>query len=127
MKKLHYLFEAFLVHSFMALFRSLSPDTASDIGGWIGRHLGPHLPANRKTKRHIANSLHTSPAETARIATGMWENLGRLFAEYPHLPTLYMHRTELVGIEHLGHILTTPDAPAIFFSGHLANWVKKHL
>lgn len=122
MKKIRYLFEAALVHSLMALFRVLPVTMASALGGAIGRTIPPLFAANRKALRHITNSLHTPKAETQAIARGMWDNLGRLFAEYPHLPELYMTRTEVIGIENLGTLPTNPKSPAIFFSGHLANW-----
>lgn len=122
MRTFRYLAEAALVYLLIALFRALPVHRASALGGWIGRNGAARLSTNRKAKRHITQSLHTSLPETDRIVTGMWDNLGRLFAEYPHLPTIYMERTEVIGIEHLGNLPTTPDTPAIFFSGHLANW-----
>lgn len=122
MKKLRYLSEAALVYTLMGVFRALPVDTASRLGGAIGRFVALRFSVGRKAKRHIENSLHTAPEDTTRIATGMWDNLGRLFAEYPHLPELYMTKSELVGIENLGDLPVTPDAPAIFWSGHLANW-----
>jgi KDO2-lipid IV(A) lauroyltransferase len=106
----------------MGVFRILPVSYASALGGFIGRNVAARFSVGRKAKRHIENSLHTAPDESSRIATGMWENLGRLFAEYPHLPELYMTHSELVGVENLGNLPTSPHAPAIFFSGHLANW-----
>ncbi|MFA7276500.1 MAG: lipid A biosynthesis acyltransferase [Pseudobdellovibrionaceae bacterium] len=122
MKKLRYLAEAFLVYSLFAVFHALTPQAASRLGGFIGGRIGPLLSASRKARRHIQLSLHTNNNDTNRIASGMWENLGSVFAEYPHLRELYMNRSELVGAAHLGSLPTSPDSPAIFFSGHLANW-----
>lgn len=122
MKKVRYIAEATVVYIFMAVFRNISANTASAIGGWIGRCVAYRLSATRKALRHIKKSLGTNDNDTNRIAKEMWDNLGRLFAEYPHLPTLYMNKTELVGIENLGLLPTTHNSPAIFFSGHLANW-----
>jgi len=122
MKKLRYLSEAALIYSLMAIFKTLPVERASNLGGWIGRNVANRFSVTRKAKRHIEKSLHTNDIDTARIAKEMWDNLGRLFAEYPHLPELYMTKTELVGVENLGSLPTTPNAPAIFFSGHLANW-----
>lgn len=122
MKTARYMSEAAVVYSLMGLFRILPVARASALGGWIGRNVASRFSVTRKAKRHIKNSLHTDDIETSRIAKEMWDNLGRLFAEYPHLPELYMTKSELVGIENLGNLPTTPNAPAIFFSGHLANW-----
>jgi KDO2-lipid IV(A) lauroyltransferase len=122
MKKLRYLFEALLVHILMFIFRILPVDIASGLGGFIGRSVAYRFSVTRKAKRHIKKCLHTSEDETNRIAKEMWGNLGRLFAEYPHLPELYMTRTKLVGTENLSELLKSTNSPAVFFSGHLANW-----
>lgn len=122
MKTFRYICEAALVYALMGVFKILPAERASALGGWIGRNVAYKFSVTRKAKRHIANSLHTDDIETSRIAKNMWDNLGRLFAEYPHLPELYMTGTELTGIENLGTLPLKKNTPAIFFSGHLANW-----
>lgn len=122
MKKIRYLCEAVIVYFLMGIFKLLPVEQASAFGGWIGRNVAYHFSVTRKVMRHIESCLHTKKDDTSRIAFDMWDNLGRLFAEYPHLPELYMTKTELIGIENLGNLPNTPDSPAIFFSGHLANW-----
>lgn len=122
MKKFRYICEAILVYGLMFIFRVLPVTMASGLGGFIGRSVAYRLSVTRKAKRHIENCLSTSGDETNLIAKGMWDNLGRLFAEYPHLPELYMHKTELIGVENLGELSTSTNSPAIFFSGHVANW-----
>lgn len=122
MKKLRYLFEGIIVYVLMFIFKLLPVEMASNLGGFIGRNVAYHLSVTRKTKRHIEKSLGTNEDETNRIALGMWDNLGRLFAEYPHLPEICMKKSELIGLENLGELPTSPNSPAIFFSGHIANW-----
>lgn len=121
MKKFRYLVEGALVRSMIFIFRMMSPARASSVGGAILRFIGPKLSASRKARRHILQSLDVSPSEADKIVVGMWENLGRAFAEYPHLPELYQNHAEVVGAEHLKPI-ADGDGPAVFFSGHLANW-----
>lgn len=122
MKKLRYLAEATLVYFLMGIFRILPVETASNLGCFIGRNIAYQLSASRKAKRHVIDSLHLNSNDTDRIVKGMWENLGRLFAEYPHLRNIYTKRTELMGIENLGNLPNQPNAPVVFFGGHLANW-----
>lgn len=122
MKKFRYIIEAILVRTLIALFGCLSPARASALGGFLGRSIGPHLAVSRKkAARHIMASLNTSPAATREIIRAMWDNLGRTFAEYPHLHTITSQYTTISGIEHIDSILKN-NGPAIFFSGHLANW-----
>jgi KDO2-lipid IV(A) lauroyltransferase len=63
--------------------------------------------------------------EVERIVCGMWENFGRVIAEYPHLGrhALWAEsgRIDIVGREHIGQAVGS-DTARIFFSGHLANW-----
>jgi KDO2-lipid IV(A) lauroyltransferase len=49
----------------------------------------------------------------------MWDNLGRVAAELPHLPHEYLfQRIRVGGSEHIPQ----DGSAAIFFSGHLGNW-----
>jgi KDO2-lipid IV(A) lauroyltransferase len=55
----------------------------------------------------------------------MWDNLGRVAAEYPHLPKVRVFppdgRVETQGLDHLDRALAA-DRPVIMFGGHLGNW-----
>jgi KDO2-lipid IV(A) lauroyltransferase len=122
MKKLRYFIEALLVRSLLFCFRHLSPDTASSIGGFLGRCLGTIMAASRKARRNLTLSLpNKTEAEYDAIISGMWENLGRVFSEYPHLETISQTRVTIKGAENLGNLSENTE-PAIFFSAHLANW-----
>jgi KDO2-lipid IV(A) lauroyltransferase len=59
------------------------------------------------------------------IVRGMWDNLGRVAAEYPHLRKIRVFdgpgRVETRGIEHLDRAIAA-GRRAILFGGHLANW-----
>lgn len=122
MKNIRYLVEALLVRSLLFCFRNLSPDAASSLGGFLGRHLGTVMATSRKARRNLKESLPgKTEGEYDAIISGMWDNLGRVFAEYPHLETISRTRVALKGIENLG-TLSENKKPALFFSGHLANW-----
>jgi KDO2-lipid IV(A) lauroyltransferase len=111
-----------------ALFRALPLDASSAFGGWLGRHLGPHLSVHRRAAENLARAMpELSPAEQARVLDGMWDNLGRVLAEYAHLTELDVGtvdrpgRVEIVGLEHV-IALRDSGQPALFFSGHYGNW-----
>ena len=57
--------------------------------------------------------------EIQNIIKGMWDNLGRVMMEYPHLEKIGHNLTKIEGIEILERYR---DKPAILLSGHLANW-----
>ena len=121
LRRLRYLLEAAGVHLMYGFFKVLPVDMASNAGGAIMRTIGPRLSATRKARRHLEFAF---PGKTAKeydqIITGMWDNLGRVFAEYPHLDKI-SDRLEIVGSEIFKHIQKS-GRPAIFVGGHFANW-----
>ncbi len=121
MKKLEHFLEATPLWLAMQLFRILGPDTASELGGWIGRTIGPKLGASRKADKNLKYAFPAmSEPERKKIITEMWDNLGRVMAEYPHLQYIIENRTEVIGENHLDAI--GKDKPSMVISSHLANW-----
>src|SRR6185312_3308453 len=76
----------------MAIFACIPVDWASALGGRVGRALGPRLAISRR-----AMPLN-SDAENRAIVRGMWDNLGRSMAEYPHLRWICSPRSGRVTI-----------------------------
>ena len=118
--------EAAAIRLALALVRALPPVSASDFGGAVARTIGPLLPVSRVADANLRLALPELDARARRrIVRGVWDNLGRTAAELPHLSRL--RRTgsgpgwEIVG-EDVVRGLTVIGGPAIFFSGHLANW-----
>ena len=114
-----------LVYSTFSVFRLLPADAASGLGGFIGRTIGPMMSGTRRARRNLVRAFPEKSAdEINRIIRGMWDNLGRTFAEYPHLRTISdpsgIH-TELIGAEHIRGMMTDGKA-GIMVSGHLSNW-----
>jgi KDO2-lipid IV(A) lauroyltransferase len=121
-----YIAQAVLLGLFLGLCRLLPIDWASAMGGWIGRTVGPRMGQTRKALRNLQRAMpENSPAENARIIRGMWDNLGRTIAEYPHLPRICAQleggRVRVDGIENF-YALAAHKGPGILFSGHFANW-----
>lgn len=120
MKNIRYFLEAILLSIFLLISKMLPVTWASNIGGFIGRTLGPRLATSRKALVNIKASLpNISDNEAQKIMTGMWDNLGRVMMEYAHLPHIGRDRTEIIGKDILEKY---NNKPAIFFSGHLSNW-----
>lgn len=121
MKKLSYMIEATALWFAFAVFRVLGAETASNFGGWVGRAVGPRLATSRKARNNLARSFPDwdGPRLDA-VIRGMWDNLGRVIAEYPHLETITMNNLVIEGGEHLEAI--GEQSPLIVTGGHLANW-----
>ena len=109
-----------------SLMRVLSIDMASALGGWLGRTVGPHIPISARAVKNLSAAFpEKSPAEIATIVRAMWDNLGRMAAEYPHLGEINVYdpegRVEVSGFEY-ADLLRDDGRGGIFFSGHIANW-----
>jgi KDO2-lipid IV(A) lauroyltransferase len=121
-----YVLEYALFWSVMTFFRALGLKRASDLGGWLARTIGPKIPVTRRARRAMAFALpHLSEAERERHIAAMWDNLGRTFAEYPHLEKFWAvtpgARIDIAGMEHvLGAI--AKGRGGLFVSGHCGNW-----
>jgi len=120
-----YPLQALVLAALFCIFRALPVAAASWLGGRLARAVGPLMPAARIARRNLERSLPAlSPAERRTAITGMWDNLGRVLAEYPHLERLWAAneaRVELVGAE-MFDLIRTAGRPTIMISAHLANW-----
>jgi Kdo2-lipid IVA lauroyltransferase/acyltransferase len=118
--------EAAGARTFFALMAALPIGIASALGGALARLIGPRLGISQRARRNLAAALPAlSAAERERIVRGMWDNLGRVAAEYPHLAGLRVFgsggRVELCGLAHVEAALAA-RRQIIIFSAHLANW-----
>src|SRR3954464_14292714 len=85
-QKLRYGAEAAVFFAFMTLFKVIGLDKASRLGGWIGRNIFPLLQPDRVARadrKHAFSQM--CPDENNEIRRVMWDNLGRVVGEYPHL------------------------------------------
>jgi KDO2-lipid IV(A) lauroyltransferase len=117
---------------FFAAMRALPIDAASALGGALARQIGPRLGVSRRARRNLAAALpELSANEIEQTIRGMWDNLGRVAAEYPHLRRVRLFpagvlqkslgRVETGGIEYLDRAIAA-GRPVIIFGGHLGNW-----
>src|SRR6266852_1825460 len=118
--------EACVVALFFAAMRALPLAAASAFGGALGRRIGPHLGISERARRNLRAALpELSPPQVDSIVRGMWDNLGRVAAEYPHLRQIKVFApggpVETVGLDHLDRAIAAGH-PAIIFGGHLGNW-----
>ncbi len=110
----------------LALFRLVPLDAASALGGRLCRGIGPRLPVARQALANLRRAFPEKPeAEIQRIHLAMWDNLGRVIGEYPHLGRFRLYepgsRVEVIGAEHVDR-LRDDGKTGIFFSAHIGNW-----
>ncbi len=107
------------------LFSVLPLDAASGLGGWLARTIGPRLKVSNVAIHNLARAFpEKTDREIAAIVRGVWDNLGRVAAEFPHCAHMRIFeddRFTISGIEHVDH-LRDDGAPGLFFTAHFGNW-----
>jgi Kdo2-lipid IVA lauroyltransferase/acyltransferase len=111
---------------FYGFFWLLPLDWASGLGGFLARVIGPRLGISKRARTNLHLAMpDLSPAEIERIVRGMWDNLGRVCAEYPHLRAFRVFADDgRIERDDGGNVLGGHDARKrfIFFSAHYGNW-----
>src|SRR5205085_620193 len=120
----------------VAVFKLLgrtNPDHMANFAGKFMRTLGPWLPEHRVGRANlIAAFPEKSAAEIETILRGVWDNLGRVVAEFAHLDRLWDYHSARPGqprrildsdeSERIIEKLRDDGKPALIFAAHLANW-----
>jgi len=108
------------------LFGCLPPAAASGLGGALARWIGPRLGISKVARRNLAMAMPQLDAiARERVVRGMWDNLGRVVAEYPHLAVFDLYaadgRFEVVGLDRIDR-LRDDGVGCIFVAAHYGNW-----
>jgi KDO2-lipid IV(A) lauroyltransferase len=124
-KMMTYRLEAVAARLFFLLLGALPIDSASAFGGWLARRIGPLTGAHRIAERNIRAALPSlDNAQVAKTLTGMWDNIGRTVAEYPHLEILMTDekRVEIVDPAGLADSVRDDGVGGILIGMHFGNW-----
>jgi KDO2-lipid IV(A) lauroyltransferase len=106
-------------------FKLLPVERASGLGGAIARGIGPLLGVSRVARRNVARAFpEMTAAEIDATVRAVWDNLGRVAGEFPHVGQLDVFDDPRVTVEGAEHIdrLRDDGKPGIFFTAHLGNW-----
>jgi KDO2-lipid IV(A) lauroyltransferase len=114
------------VRLLFGLFAALPVRVASGLGGGIARFLGPLIGVETRARRNLDLVMpELDERERRVILRRMWDNLGRVVAEYPHLAGMRFFTPDSpVAIEGLEHVeaARANGRPIIFVSAHYGNW-----
>ena len=117
--------EAWLAALLIDAVGFLPLDWASALGAAAGRLIGPRLGITKRARLNLRAAFPGLPsARVEAIIRGMWDNLGRVVFEYPHLKKIKVFaggRVEVRGLPNLRGALDAGHS-VIMFSGHLGNW-----
>jgi KDO2-lipid IV(A) lauroyltransferase len=112
--------------------RYFDPIKTANLFGRIAGRIGPLMPEQRIGRANLAAAFpEKSRKEIETILAGVWDNLGRLGAEFAHLDHIWEHDPALpeqsrIEIEPRTHELFAQlrldGKPALIFAAHLGNW-----
>src|SRR6267154_3923716 len=112
--------------------RYFDPIKTANLFGRVARSIGRRLREDRIGRANLTAAFpEKSPAEIETILAGVWDNLGRVGAEFAHLDHIWEHdparpedsRIEIEPRTHeLFAQLRLDGKPALIFAGHLGNW-----
>ena len=107
-------------------------DRTADSMAWWARKVGPLTREHRIGREQLQAAFpEKSPAEIEAILAGVWDNLGRIGAEFAHIDKVWDYdeayplksHIEIPPRTHeLFHQLRLDGKPALIFTSHLANW-----
>jgi KDO2-lipid IV(A) lauroyltransferase len=121
-----YRFQAWVAAFAIGALGILPLDWASALGGALARWIGPHSGVSKRARSNLRNAFpELGEAAIKAIVRGMWDNLGRVVFEYPHLRKIEVFaadgRVAVRGLDNLERALAA-KRQVIMFSAHLGNW-----
>lgn len=112
--------------------RYFDPVKTSDFFARVTQTIGPRLREHRIGRANLTAAFpEKSPEEIEQILMGVWDNLGRVGAEFAHIDHVWDYdraHPENSRIELLPRTIELYDQirddgkPALIFASHLANW-----
>jgi KDO2-lipid IV(A) lauroyltransferase len=116
----------------LKILRRLSRRRMSNFLGRLMRIVGPWLPEHKVGRANLVAAFPSKPpAEIERILAGVWENLGRVGAEFAHLDRMTVLDFERGGEADVVYdrisferfvAIRDGGKPCLVFAAHLANW-----
>jgi Lauroyl/myristoyl acyltransferase len=117
----------------LKVLRRTDPLWASNTAGKLLRGVGPWLKEHRIGRENLKHAFPDWPPEKVEeVLGGVWDNLGRIGAEFIHFDHLWPVLDPATGV--MDGIEFTPETierfiqlrddgkPALIFAAHLANW-----
>tara|TARA_B100001741_G_scaffold227277_1_gene188870 strand:+ start:1123 stop:1983 length:861 start_codon:yes stop_codon:yes gene_type:complete len=126
MKYIKYFLQFCFVVIFFSIFKILGPAVSSNLGGKLFEIIGPIFRSKSIIKKNLKIAMtNIGDEEITKISKLMWNNYGRVFAEYMFIKDFRFNRLssniQVEGQDILEN-LKKNNKSAVFISGHFANF-----
>ena len=126
MRTIKYFFQFLIIIFLFLLFKIMGLNNSSAIGGKLFQIIGPFFRSKKLIYKNIKRAFpNIKQNKIKKISEGMWNNYGRIFAEYMFLKKFRMSQKNsnitVEGQEVLDEIKNL-DKPVVFISGHFSNF-----
>ena len=126
MKYIKYFFQFILTIAFFGLFKLLGPKLSSKFSGFIFELIGPYFRSKKIIHKNIKKAIpDISNNYLEKITEAMWNNYGRVFAEYVFIKEFRIgklsNHINVDGKDILDKIIKT-NSQVVFISGHFGNF-----
>jgi len=121
-----------LAIALMKVARLFDPDKMTDFAGWLTRSIGPFFSEHKVGRDNLVVAFpEKTPGEIDEILLGVWDNLGRVGAEFAHLDRLWdlkidAPQSSRIEVDErtrqLFEKLRDDGKGALIFAAHTGNW-----
>lgn len=125
LKKLRYALEAMIIFPLIWLFQILGLDVGGEFGAALMKKIGPRTAKHKMVKRNLARTYpNLNATEIDARALQVWDNMGRIVAEYCNIGQLRKEHATRIKIENADLLEQAMEAEQglIVFSAHMGNW-----
>jgi KDO2-lipid IV(A) lauroyltransferase len=126
MNKIKYFFQFLIVIFIFFIFRLLGIKISSFIGGKIFQFIGPFFRSKKIIHLNIKRAFpNLEQKEIDKITSNMWNNYGRVFAEYMFIKKFRNNQLSdniIIEGKEILNDLKEKNIKAIFISGHFSNF-----
>ena len=126
MNKIKYFFQFLIVIFMFFIFRLLGVKISSFIGGKIFQFIGPFFRSKKIVHLNIKRAFpNLEQKKIDKITSNMWNNYGRVFAEYMFIKKFRNNQLSdniIIEGKEILNDLKEKNIKAIFISGHFSNF-----
>ena len=126
MGKIKYFFQFLIVIFVFFIFKLLGLKISSFIGGKIFQFIGPFFRSKKIIHLNIKRAFpNLEQKEINKITSNMWNNYGRVFAEYMFIKKFrnnQLNNNIIIEGKEILNDLKKKNIKAIFISGHFSNF-----